>query len=399
MRPKVQIIYDSQSKRVLTERYINLPEHSLLYIMDSVSERELIELSEASYLVTKKGQKTPDSTKEEPESDAQPQIQDTVTKKQFDQKEVPRLTKARAAKPKSPLAKRALLVLAVLFLVAGGVWQFLADDSVNGQDREIEQTAPRSGETPQSEVINDKSPSPDPARPPLETNQKQQVSDGTPAPSKTVAALYEKTAPQTPLSEKQKNTEMGKRQESGTIEKEVKIGGSAAQDNPASEMKPPADVSFKEIGPPDSARYPYSILLASFRQASSVERLTNELKTKGIDPYWVKVDLGTDGIWYRVFTGFYVDTEQARLIIEQNDLKGALPKSTRFATWIGGFHNRQQLKKEIAELSTSGFSAYSIEDEDNVAHLFVGAFFTRKGAETQSAILNDAGFESTVVER
>jgi len=399
MRPKVQIIYDSQSKRVLTERYINLPEHSLLYIMDSVSEQELIELSEASYLVTKKDHKTQDSTKEEPKSDAQPQIQETVTKKQTDKKEVPRLTKARAAKPKNPLAKRALLVLAVLFLVAGGVWQYLADESVNGQNREIEQTVPRSGETPQSEIVREKSPSPDPARPPLETNQKQQVPDSTPAPPKTVAALYEKPTQTTPLAETRKNADKRQRQETDTTEKEVKSEDNADTDNAASEMKPSENISLKEVGPPDSARYPYSILLASFKQASSVERLVNELKTKGIDPYWVKVDLGTDGIWYRVFTGFYSDIEQARLIIEENDLKGALPKSTRFATWIGGFPNQQQLNKEIAELSTSGFSAYSIEDEDNVTHLFVGAFFTRKGAETQSAILNDAGFESTVVER
>jgi len=399
MRPKVQIIYDSQSKRVLTERYINLPEHSLLYITDSVSEQELIELSEASYLVTKKGQKTPDSTKEEPESDAQPQIQDTVTKKQFDQKEVPRPTKTRAAKPKSPLAKRALLVLAVLFLVAGGVWQFLADESVNGQNREIEQTVPRSEETPQSKVTRERDPSPDPARPPLETNQKQQVPDSTPAPPKTVAALYEKPAQTTLSPETQKNADKSIRQESGTIEKEVKIGASTDPNNPANKMKQPADVSLKEIGPPDSARYPYSILLASFKQASSVERLINELKTKGIDPYWVKVDLGTDGIWYRVFNGFYPDMQQAQLIIEQNNWPGALPKSTRFAAWIGGFSNRQDMEKEIKELSTQGYSTYSIVDDDNVAHLFVGAFFTRKGAETQSAALLDAGFESTVVER
>lgn len=399
MRPKVQIIYDSQSKRVLTERYINLPEHSLLYIVDSVSEQELIELSEASYLVTKKGHKTPDSTEEEPESDAQPQIQKTATTKQIDQKEVPRLTRARAAKPKSPLAKRALLILAVLFLAAGGVWQFLADESVNGQNREIEQTAPRSGETPQSEVTREKGLSPDPARPPLETNQKQQVPDGTPAPPKTVAALYEKPAQTPPLPEPQKNTGMGKRQETGTIEKKVKIEGSADPDNTASEIKPLAEVSLKKIGPPDSARYPYSILLASFKQASSVERLINELKNKGIDPYWVKVDLGTDGIWYRVFNGFYPDMQQAQLIIEQNNWPGALPKSTRFAAWIGGFSNRQDMEKEIKELSTQGFSTYSIVDDDNVAHLFVGAFFTRKGAETQSAVLMDAGFKSTVVER
>lgn len=41
MRPKLQIIFDSQKRRVLTERIINLPENPLLYIVDSVSEDEL----------------------------------------------------------------------------------------------------------------------------------------------------------------------------------------------------------------------------------------------------------------------------------------------------------------------------------------------------------------------
>jgi HD-GYP domain-containing protein (c-di-GMP phosphodiesterase class II) len=44
MRPKLQIIYDSQKRRVLTERIINLPENPLLYIVDSVAEAALKEM-------------------------------------------------------------------------------------------------------------------------------------------------------------------------------------------------------------------------------------------------------------------------------------------------------------------------------------------------------------------
>ena len=47
LRPKLQIIYDSQKRKVLTERIINLPENPLLYIVDSVSEEEQFE-TEAS---------------------------------------------------------------------------------------------------------------------------------------------------------------------------------------------------------------------------------------------------------------------------------------------------------------------------------------------------------------
>jgi len=38
MRPKIRIVYDSQNRKVLTERIINLQENPLLFIVDSVNE-------------------------------------------------------------------------------------------------------------------------------------------------------------------------------------------------------------------------------------------------------------------------------------------------------------------------------------------------------------------------
>ncbi|MDY6950068.1 MAG: HD domain-containing phosphohydrolase [Thermodesulfobacteriota bacterium] len=47
MRPRLHIISDSQGSPVLTEQVVNLPEHPLLYIVDSVSEVELGEIASA----------------------------------------------------------------------------------------------------------------------------------------------------------------------------------------------------------------------------------------------------------------------------------------------------------------------------------------------------------------
>jgi HD-GYP domain-containing protein (c-di-GMP phosphodiesterase class II) len=47
MRPKLQIIFDSQKRKVLTERIIALPDNPLLNIVDSVPESEIQELSQA----------------------------------------------------------------------------------------------------------------------------------------------------------------------------------------------------------------------------------------------------------------------------------------------------------------------------------------------------------------
>jgi hypothetical protein len=46
MRPKIQIIYDSQKRKVLTEKIVALPEDPLLHIVDSISETKIAKLAE-----------------------------------------------------------------------------------------------------------------------------------------------------------------------------------------------------------------------------------------------------------------------------------------------------------------------------------------------------------------
>ena len=46
MRPKIQIIYDSQKRKVLTEKIVALPDDPLLHIVDSISETKIGELGE-----------------------------------------------------------------------------------------------------------------------------------------------------------------------------------------------------------------------------------------------------------------------------------------------------------------------------------------------------------------
>lgn len=45
LRPKIQIIYDSQKRKVLTEKIVALPEDPLLHIIDSITENEINRLT------------------------------------------------------------------------------------------------------------------------------------------------------------------------------------------------------------------------------------------------------------------------------------------------------------------------------------------------------------------
>ena len=47
LRPKIQIMYDSQKRKVLTEKIVALPEDPLLHITDSISEKEIRQLTGA----------------------------------------------------------------------------------------------------------------------------------------------------------------------------------------------------------------------------------------------------------------------------------------------------------------------------------------------------------------
>lgn len=46
LRPKVQIVFDSQMQKVSTQRIVSLPENPLLYIVDSVTEEEIEQIGQ-----------------------------------------------------------------------------------------------------------------------------------------------------------------------------------------------------------------------------------------------------------------------------------------------------------------------------------------------------------------
>lgn len=394
MRPRVQIIYDSQSKRVLTQRFLNLPEHSLLYIVDAVSEQELIDLSEASYLVTKPGK----SDSEPKETEAEPG-EPTKAGYPVEEKPVTQPNQAQPAKSAGTLLKKALLVLAILFILAGVAWQFLAENSMNGNDQGTVEKITRAPEKLNTELPKGKVTQPEKAKPSLETTPKQPVKPEAIVPGKSVVDKADnqvKLAPQAMV----RPEAVKKSAPKPTLAKSKAIvTDEDPRQSSSSEKSVSGEIQTKEFGPPEPGRYPYSILLAQHRRLSDVRKSMAFLKAKDLEPFWVKVDLGAVGIWYRVFYGYYADSKTAKAAIGQLKLVGALPKPARYANWVGAFPDRKDLDTRVAELSGLGFSTYVVADGTDIDQLYVGAFYTREGAAGQSASLKSAGIDSIIVER
>jgi septal ring factor EnvC (AmiA/AmiB activator) len=56
---------------------------------------------------------------------------------------------------------------------------------------------------------------------------------------------------------------------------------------------------------------PYSIWLSSCQQQESVQKVLSKFKKINLEPYAVKVDLGENGIWWRIYAGHYETRREA----------------------------------------------------------------------------------------
>jgi len=362
MRPNLQIVCDSQRKRVLTERIINLPEHSLLYITDAVSEEELLAISEESYLLTKSAG-----------YDASEPYQDKAEKSDTPEKVgAPVKTTTAADHPVGGATvtasggkrRTAILVIAVVLIAVGGLWQFMTS---NNADME---TPPAVVENYRAKVPGVESRQPEPSTVASDSVERPGADQGEKAAAASEPVREQNLTPASPAV--------------SVVE--------------ATNAPPVPQAVFETSGPPVAA-YPFSIKLTYFRQFAKVQKAISTYRASGIQAYWVKVDLGDRGIWYRVFGGYFRTPDDAEALLEQNGLSGAVVKETVFANWIGASEDAAIVQEKVKEVSESGFSPYVIEREDGKYHLYVGAFYTKAGAEELYRDLEVKNIMNKIVER
>ncbi len=145
--------------------------------------------------------------------------------------------------------------------------------------------------------------------------------------------------------------------------------------------------------------YPYSVYLGAYKTPERAEKAISIYRNKGLSAYWVKVNLGDKGVWYRVFTGYFKDKNEAEAFIRRKRIADAETKRTKYATLIGIYATERDAQKEFLALSRLGYSPYVIRMASGESQLYVGAFYTKIGAEEQRLDLASKGVQSRVVER
>ena len=145
--------------------------------------------------------------------------------------------------------------------------------------------------------------------------------------------------------------------------------------------------------------YPYSVYLGSYKTRERAEKAISRYRKKGLSPYWVKIDLGNKGAWYRVFSGYFQKREQANEFIERKQIAEAESRHTRYANLIGLFAFQEELEEEKVRLSELGYCPYVIPRENGESLLCVGAFYRKARAQSQHEELASKGVHSKIVER
>jgi hypothetical protein len=162
-----------------------------------------------------------------------------------------------------------------------------------------------------------------------------------------------------------------------------------------------AKLAAPEPAPPQprAPKYPYSVYLGSFKAADAVKKAMSEYYEKGLSPYWVKVDLGDKGVWFRFFTGYFQTKEEAEKFISSHNIQGASPGITRYANLIGIYSSEKEVEGNRRALDSAGFYPYVIKGPDGKSFLYSGAFDRKEYAEKERTLLASKGIKSDTTER
>ncbi|MBN1103988.1 MAG: SPOR domain-containing protein, partial [Deltaproteobacteria bacterium] len=164
---------------------------------------------------------------------------------------------------------------------------------------------------------------------------------------------------------------------------------------PEALVKPPAGTAPPVVVSPT----PFSLYLGSFHSLDQARRAISTYSEKGISPYWVRVDLGEKGVWWRIFAGQFKNQEEAEKFGVEKGITEAVPKRLAYAVLTGVFAEPGEATAAKGALEGLGYSPYTLPGGDGKIRLLVGAYMTEEGAKQEAGELKTKGIEGTVVKR
>jgi len=329
------------------------------------------------------------------------------------------MPKTNTRKVKKSIAPKAALLMLLLAMLAGIVLSYLGivdipllQDYIKFGREQVTAPAPlprkQAALPPEKAIASSKQPRDKEQSPPKTADEPKAPSPAPPQTSSSSRAKedeiaeVEKPSPVAQATSGMERVE-GKQPSIATNDQPKVPEIAAKQESQPSPVQ--TEISVKSNAPepvtpkPSALKYPYSVYLGSFKAADAVKKAMSEYQGKGLSPYWVKVDLGDKGVWFRFFTGYFQTKEEAEKFIRDRNIQGATPGITTYANLIGIYSFDNEVEDIKKMLESAGYYPYVIKGPSGKSYLYSGAFDRKEFAEKERTILASKGITSKTTER
>lgn len=162
--------------------------------------------------------------------------------------------------------------------------------------------------------------------------------------------------------------------------------------------RPAPEAAAGRLRPPPAVR-PFSLLVESLRSRENALAARRAWRSRGLDPYLVRADLGERGTWWRLLVGAYRSLPEALAARRELGIDAAVPLKTPFGNLVGEFSSREEAVALRERLASRGWDPYLLENGGSPLRLFVGAFADPASAENQRRELAAQGIDARTVAR
>ncbi len=160
---------------------------------------------------------------------------------------------------------------------------------------------------------------------------------------------------------------------------------------PAAEAETLKDTTTITQAPP--INQPYSLRAGSYKTLAQVKEAVEALREKGLNPYWVKVNLGQKGTWFRVFVGHFSTMAEAKAFKEKHDVEADRVLKTAYTVELGRGSSPEKLTALMKRFKDPDYSPYILGDPKSGYRLLVGAFVTKRAAQNLARDFKEAGID------
>ncbi len=183
------------------------------------------------------------------------------------------------------------------------------------------------------------------------------------------------------------------------------------------EHSPPADLraeGYEPAGEPDFSMistpickpkaskrpfHPYTLLLGSFKTLKRAQKSVLEYAEKGIQAHWNCISQGSDGIWYRVFTGHFSTKESA---LKFQKIRGLDASLVLCAPWTVSLNMPNSMAGGIRVqniLKENRLNWYPGPKKDRPQEIRLGVFTTQRAAQRLSKRVSNFGLQAKALLR